>query len=88
VEVVQHDLYQNVDTIHKYYQAINNSLKSIHDKKKDACVVGSKFQEFIIWRQKPNILGLTPFSRYEQVKGEISLKVWETNLEESKKLSK
>jgi hypothetical protein len=51
-------------------------------------VARSKFQEFIIWRQKANILGLTPFSQYEQVKGEMALKVWETNLEESKKLAK
>jgi hypothetical protein len=48
----------------------------------------SKFQDFIIWRQKANIPGLTPFSQYEQVKGEMALKVWETNLEERKKLAK
>jgi hypothetical protein len=51
-------------------------------------VARSKFQELIIWRQKDNIPGLTPFSQYEQVKGEMALKVWETNLEESKKLAK
>jgi hypothetical protein len=77
-----------VDTIQKYYKAINNSLKSIYEKEKDACVARSKFQEFIIWRQKANIPGLAPFSQYEQVKGEMALKVWETNLEESKKLAR
>ena len=61
LEVVQQDLYQKVDTIQKYYQAINNSLKSIYVKEKDAFVARSKFQEFIIWRQKANIHGLTPF---------------------------
>jgi hypothetical protein len=88
LEVVQQDLYQKVDTIQKYYQAINNSLKSIYVKEKDASVARSKFQEFIIWRQKANIPGLAPFSQYEQVKGEMALKVWETNLEERKKLSR
>ena len=48
----------------------------------------SKFQEFIIWRQKANIHGLAPFSHCEQVKGEMALKVWETNMEERKKLSR
>jgi len=55
---------------------------------KYASVTRSKFQEFIIWRQKSNIFGLAPFSHYEQVKGKITLKVWETNLEQSKKLSR
>jgi hypothetical protein len=77
-----------VDTIHKCYQTIKLSLKSIYVKEKDACATRSKFQEFIIWRHKANILGLTPFSHYEQVKGEMTLKVWDTNLEESKKLAR
>jgi hypothetical protein len=77
-----------VDTIQKCYQAINLSLKSIYVKEKDVCVARSKFQEFIIWRQKANIPGLAPFSHYEQVKGEMVLNVWETNLEESKKLAR
>jgi hypothetical protein len=77
-----------VDTIQKYYQAINNSLKSIYMKEKDVSVARSKFQEFIIWRQKPISLVSPPFSQYEQVKGEMALKVWETNLEESKKLAR
>jgi hypothetical protein len=88
LEVVQQELYQKVDTIQKCYQAINISLKSIYVKEKDACVARSKFQEFIIWRQKANIPGLTPFSHYEQVKGEMALKVWETNMEERKKLAR
>jgi hypothetical protein len=50
LEVVQQDLYQKVDTIQKYYQTINNSLKSIYVKEKEASVARSKIQEFIIWR--------------------------------------
>jgi hypothetical protein len=48
----------------------------------------SKFQYFIIWKHKANTPGLTPFSHSEQVKGEIALKDWETNMEEGKKLSR
>jgi len=88
LEVAQEDLYQKVDTIQKCYQAINISLKIIYVKEKYACMARSKFREFNIWRQKSNILGLAPFSQYEQVKGEMALNVWETNLEETKKLSK
>jgi hypothetical protein len=86
--VVQLDLYQVVDIVQKYYQRINTSLKNIYDKEKEACAARSKFQEFIVWRQKVNFPGLAPFSQYEQMKGEMVLKVWETNLEERKKLAR
>jgi hypothetical protein len=76
LEAIQQDLYQKVDTIQKHYQSINNSLKNIYEKQKDSCVARSKFQEFIIWRQKSNISVLTPFSQYEQVKGEMAFNVW------------
>jgi hypothetical protein len=56
-------------------------------KKKYASAARSKFQEFSIWRQKSNILGLASFSKYEQVKGEMALKFWETNLEYINKIS-
>jgi cytochrome c556 len=88
MEAVNQDLYQKMDTIQKYYKAINNSLKSIYEKENDACMARSKFQEFIVCRQKANIPGLAPFSQSEQVKVEMALKVWETNLQESKKLAR
>jgi hypothetical protein len=57
-------------------------------KEKYVSAARSKFQEFIIWRKKANIPSLTPFSHYEKVKEEIALKVWETNLDEVKKITK
>jgi hypothetical protein len=48
----------------------------------------SKFQEFIVWRQNLNVPGLAPFSQFEKIKGEMALKIWENNLEESKRLAK
>jgi hypothetical protein len=60
---------------------VNNLLKNIHEKEKEACVARSKFQEFMIWREKINIPRLAPFSQYEQVKGEMDLKSWAENLE-------
>jgi hypothetical protein len=88
MEIVQQDLYQNMDIIQRHYQVINNSLKNIHEKEKEAYTARSKFQEFIVWRQKLNVPGIAPFSQFEQIKGEMALKVWETNLEESKRLAR
>jgi hypothetical protein len=47
----------------------------------------SKFQEFIVWRKKLNVPGIAHFSQFEQIKGEMALKLWETNLEEIKRLT-
>jgi hypothetical protein len=43
LEVAQQELYQKVDAIQKFYQAINLSLKSIYVREKDARATGSKF---------------------------------------------
>jgi hypothetical protein len=55
METVQQDLYQNMDIIQRHYQVINNSLKNIHEKEKESYTSKSKFQEFIVWRQKLNV---------------------------------
>jgi hypothetical protein len=61
---------------------------NIYVTEKEACTARSKFQEVMIWKQRDNIPGLTPLSHSEQVRGEMALKSWETNLEEGKKLVK
>jgi hypothetical protein len=75
LETAKQDLYQNMDIIQRHYQVINNSLKNIHEKEKEAYTTRSKFQEFIVWRQKINVPRLAPFSQYEKIKGEMDLKV-------------
>jgi chromosome segregation ATPase len=73
LQIVQQNLYESLDTIQKHYQVINNSLQIIDDKEKQSSIARSKFQEFIVWRQNLNVLGLAPFSEFEQIKGEIAL---------------
>jgi hypothetical protein len=63
-------------------------MKNIYVKEKESCTTKSKFQEVIIWKKKVHIPGLTPFSHSEQVKGEMALKSWETNLKEGEKLAR
>jgi hypothetical protein len=62
-------------------------LKNIYEKEKEAYTARSKFQELIVWRKKLNVPGIAHFSQFEQIKGEMTLKLWETNLEESKRLT-
>jgi hypothetical protein len=81
-------MYESLDTIEGHYQVINNSLKNVYEKERDNFMARSKFQEFIVWRQKLNELGIALFSQFEKIKGEMELKVWENNLKESKRLSR
>jgi len=41
-----------------------------------------------VWRKNLNIPGYVPFSEIEQLKGEMALKAWENNIEESIRLAK
>ena len=77
-----------MDTIQKYYQVINGSLQNVDDKEKESILAKSKFQELIGWRQSLNLPRVVPFSETEHIKGEIALKTWENNIEESKRLAK
>jgi hypothetical protein len=88
LQIVQQNFYESLDTIQKHYHVINNSLQIIDDKEKESIIARSKFQELIVWRKNLNIPGLVPFSEIEQIKGEMALKSWENNLEESKRLAK
>jgi hypothetical protein len=88
LEVSQQELYLKVDAIQKCYQVVDLSLKDIYVKEKEACSAWSKFQEVLIWMQRDNTPGLPLLSHSEQVRGEMALKSWETNLEEGKKLAR
>jgi hypothetical protein len=59
-------------------------LKNIHEKETKTYTTRSKFQEFIVWRQKINVPGLAPFLQHEQIKGEMALKVWKKILKKVK----
>jgi hypothetical protein len=88
LEVAQQDLYLKVDAIQKCYQAVDLSLKDIYVKEKEARSARSKFQEVLILMQKANVPDFPLLSYSEQLRGEMALKVWETNLEEGKKFSR
>jgi hypothetical protein len=61
------------------------SIKDIYIKEKEAHLTRSKFQEVLILMQKANVPDFPLLSYSEQLRGEMALKVWETNLEVGKK---
>jgi hypothetical protein len=88
LEVAQQDLFLKVDAIQKCYQAVDLSLKDIYVKEREARSARAKFQEAIILVQKDNVPDFPLLSPSEQLRGDMALKVWETNLAERKRFSR
>jgi len=88
LEAAQQELYLKVDAIQKWYHTVNLSLKDIYVKEKEAYSAQTKFQEVLILMQKDNVPDFPCFSYSEKLRGEMALKVRETNLEESKRFSR
>jgi hypothetical protein len=64
--------------------AVDLSLKDIYVKEREAHSTRVKFQEAIILVQKDNVPDFPLLSPSEQLRGDMALKVWETNLEKEK----
>jgi hypothetical protein len=88
LEMAQQDLFMKVDAIQKCYQAVDLALKDIYIKEGEARSARAKFQEAIILAQKDNVPDFPRLSPSEQIRGDMALKVWETNLAESKRLAR
>jgi hypothetical protein len=88
LEVAQQDLFLKIDAIQKCYQAVDLSLKDIYIKEREARSARAKFQEAIILIQKENVPDFPMLSPSEQLRGEMALKAWETNLTERKRLAR
>jgi len=88
LQIFQQDMYESLDAIQRHYQVINNYSKNIYEKERGYFMARSKFQEIIVWRKNLNVPGIAPFSQVEQIKGEMTLKVWQKNIQERKRLSK
>ena len=88
LEVVQQDLFLKIDVIQKCYWVVDISLKDIYIKEREARSTRVKFQEAIILVQKDNGPYFPLLSPFEQLRGDMTLKVWETNLVESKIFSR
>jgi hypothetical protein len=88
LEMARQDLFMKVDAIQKCYQAVDLALKDVYIKEREARLARAKFQEAIILAQKDNIPDFPRLSPSEQIRGDMALKVWETNLAERKRLAR
>jgi hypothetical protein len=77
-----------VDAIQKYYQVVDLALKDIYIKEREARSARVKFQEAVLLVPKDDVPDVPQLSLFEQIRGDIALKSWETNLVESKRLAR
>jgi hypothetical protein len=88
LEAAQQNLFLKIDVIQKCYRVVDISLKDIYIKEREARSTRVKFQEAIVLVQKDNGPYFPLLSLFEQLRGDTTLKVWETNLVESKRFSR
>jgi hypothetical protein len=86
LEISQQDLFMKVDAIQKCYQAVDLALKDIYIKEREARSARVKFQEVVLLVPKDDVSDVHRLSLSEQIRGDITLKAWETNLAERKDL--
>lgn len=68
--------------------ALDLSLKGICVKERESRSARDRFQEATILVHKYNVSDFPMLSPSEQLQGDMALKVWETNLEKSKRLAR
>ena len=81
-------MFSKIEIIQNYFLEISHSLDSIVLKEKDdtsACVV---FQKAVVFSAREKVPTIPKPTVYEQIRGDIMLKTWETNIAKSKKMAR
>jgi hypothetical protein len=77
-----------VEAIQNHFQAVNQSLDNICLKERDAIAARTNFQEAVVSSTREGVSMVSRLSVLEQIRGDIILKTWETNIVESKRMDK
>jgi hypothetical protein len=88
IEVEKQRLISKVEIIQNYFQEVSNSFDNIIFKEKEAKVARATFQREVVCSKHKEVSKTPKLSIVEKVRGDIMLKVWETNIAENKKITK
>jgi hypothetical protein len=84
----QPKVFYNLEIIHSYFQESKRSMDEVGQKEMEAKAVRNSFQKMITALQNEEIGKSQKLSISEQLKGDAMIKVWETNLEGYKRITK
>jgi hypothetical protein len=88
VEIAQQGLLAKVEIIQNHFQTIDQVLKDISLREREAGVARIAFQEVVVATTKEGMVGSVRLSISEQTRGNILLKAWEHNISESRERAK
>jgi DNA repair exonuclease SbcCD ATPase subunit len=88
IEEEQQKVFCNLEIIQNYYQESKRSMDKAVQKEREGKAVRNSFQKIITALQKEETGKSQNLSISEQLKGDAMIKVWETNLESYKRITK
>jgi hypothetical protein len=88
IEAEQQGLISKIGIVQNYLQEVSESLDNIILLEKEAKAARNTFQKAVACSGNKEATKNIKLSVTEQIKGDIMLKVWETNMSESKKIVK
>jgi CCR4-NOT transcriptional regulation complex NOT5 subunit len=88
IEAKQQKLISKIEIIQNYFQEVRKSLDNIILQEKEAKETRNTFQKAVACSGNREMLRNLNLSVIEQIRGDIMLKVWETNISENKKIVK
>jgi hypothetical protein len=88
VEMAQQNLLAKVEAIQNHFQTIDQVLKDISLREREAGVAHVAFQEVVTATTKEEAVISSRLSIPEKTRGNILLKTWEHNISESRKRDK
>jgi hypothetical protein len=88
IEEEQQKVFCNLEIIQSYFQESKRSMDKAVQKEREAKAARNSFQKIITALQKEETGKSQKLSISEQLKGDAMIKVWETNLEGYKRITK
>jgi hypothetical protein len=85
---VQRSLLRKVEIIQNHFRMVNESLDNICSREREATAAQVTFQEAVVSLAREEMPVVPRLFVSEQVRGDIILKTWETNIAERKRGAK
>jgi hypothetical protein len=79
-------MFSKIEIVQNYFLEISHSLDSIVLKEKEATSTHAAFQKVVVFSTREEVPAFPKMIVDEQIRGDIMLNTWETNIVESRKM--
>jgi hypothetical protein len=88
LEATQQNLFNKVEIIQNHFQVVSQSLDNIILRERESTAARATFQEVVVSSAREEISVISRLFVAEKIRGDIILKTWEANIDESKRSTK